>query len=432
MPAQLKDPSRRIKMSHDIIRRILVVDDEKPYRTMIQQFLHSHGYIPETAENAFEALNKLRLDSFDLVISDIKMPDKDGLKLMQEVREKNPQIEFIIMTGHAREYSYSDIIAAGAVDFISKPFDMAELQAKLQRLDREKAILQDLRQSEEQYRRLVDNIPGSIFQANADWTVDFLDPGIEDIIGYQPEEFTSGRMRWSEIVLAEDIPPVKEIFKQALKKDRKYARKYRLKTKAGKIVWVRERSQIICDNEGRIEYINGIFFDITPLQEAEEALQKAHDELEQRVEERTAEISQLNKLLQTIFSVIPDLIILKDSNLTYLSINQAFCRFINQSQENIIGKNDYDLFPPDEAKAYQQADITIINSGTPQVNEEYITGALGQKWFQVVRTPVRDESGATTGILYSCRDITVRKKAEESIKLHRSRLQELSKPITED
>ena len=124
-------------MSDRLINRILVVDDEKPYRELLAEILLTWGYTCEVAADAFEALDLLSQGRFDLVISDIRMQGKDGLELMREARETFPQLDFIIMTGYAPEYSYTDVISAGATDFICKPFQLTELEAKLGRIERE-------------------------------------------------------------------------------------------------------------------------------------------------------------------------------------------------------------------------------------------------------------------------------------------------------
>lgn len=298
-------------MLDSLIKHILIVDDDNDYRIMVQHFLQQAGYICDSAVDAFSALDKVQQKPFDLVITDIIMPGMDGLEFSRKVKAAYPHLEVIMMTGHASKYSYSDIIAAGAADFIAKPFEMAKLQAKLRRLEREKAILRQL-------------------------------------------------------------------------------------------------------------------------QEMNAELTKAHDELEIRVEERTAELSRVNKLLQTVFAVIPDLIVLKDRELKVLAVNQAFCRFLHKPEEEILGKTDNDFFPADEAEAYRQADALVMKGGMHQITDEHISGASGKTWFQVVRTPVLDETGTSTGILYSCRDISVRKQAEESLKLHKARLQDLSKQLVDD
>jgi CheY-like chemotaxis protein len=133
--------------------RILVVDDEEEYRIMVQKYVQMLGYGSDASADATEALDILSRDHFDLVISDIRMQDKDGLQLMREALGEYPHLHFIIMTGHAADYTFSDIIDAGASDFISKPFPLAELKAKLERIEREKATLRELQKKNEELAR---------------------------------------------------------------------------------------------------------------------------------------------------------------------------------------------------------------------------------------------------------------------------------------
>lgn len=134
-------------MNGPLIRRILVVDDEEQYRTMVGQCLRWMGYECEIAKDAPAALKLLSDKAFDLVISDIRMKGKDGLQLTREARLAYPYLEFIIMTGFAADYSYSNIIEAGAADFIAKPFTSGELRAKIERVEREKQILRRLNET---------------------------------------------------------------------------------------------------------------------------------------------------------------------------------------------------------------------------------------------------------------------------------------------
>lgn len=130
-----------------VIRRVLVVDDEESFRTLIKNICQRMDLTCEPAADAQEAIAKLCGNSFDLVISDIRMKGKDGLTLMQEAQAQFPHLDFIIMTGYAPDYSYSDIIAGGAADFIVKPFQVGELEAKLDRINREKFVLRQLRRT---------------------------------------------------------------------------------------------------------------------------------------------------------------------------------------------------------------------------------------------------------------------------------------------
>jgi putative two-component system response regulator len=140
-------------MDDPLIGRILVVDDEEYYRMMIQQALQRMGYASEIAAEGFEALRRVSVEHFDLVISDIRMPGKDGLELTKEALANYPHLDFIIMTAYAAEYSFTDIIKAGAADFIAKPFSMGELKAKIERIERERQTLRQLRESNEQLKQ---------------------------------------------------------------------------------------------------------------------------------------------------------------------------------------------------------------------------------------------------------------------------------------
>ena len=104
----------------------------------------------------------IRQDKIDLVVSDIKMKGENGIELMQEAHKKYPDISFIIMTGYAPDYSYEDIINAGASDFLAKPFSLGELKAKISRIRKEKKILVQLQQTLKRVKNLFGTTVGAL------------------------------------------------------------------------------------------------------------------------------------------------------------------------------------------------------------------------------------------------------------------------------
>ena len=138
------------------IQNILIVDDEEFILTSTQRLLEKSGYSCQTATSGKEALELLQKEKFDLVISDINMPEMDGLELMKKSKELFPNLHFIITTGHITEYSFGDIIEAGAADFITKPFEIKELNAKIGRIEREQRILRELKHTNDELEAAIE------------------------------------------------------------------------------------------------------------------------------------------------------------------------------------------------------------------------------------------------------------------------------------
>ncbi len=147
-----------------------------------------------------------------------------------------------------------------------------------------KQVEKELQQSEEKYRQLVQNLPSIVFKGYNDWSIEFFDKKIERFTGYDSDEFNLKRMKWSDIILKEDIEAAKKIFIQAVKTNRSYVREYRIRSKAGDIHWVQERSQIVCDKTGQIEHVSGVFYDISKCKHAEKALRESEERYRSLVE----------------------------------------------------------------------------------------------------------------------------------------------------
>ena len=132
-----------------------------------------------------------------------------------------------------------------------------------------------LRESEEKYRLLAKNLPDIIFKGYKDWSVEFFDEKIKILTGYDTDEFNSNRMKWIDIIIEEDIENIRNSFIQALRTDKSYVREYRIRSKTGDIFWIQERGHIVCDSKGEIEYVSGIFFDITERRQVEKKLKES-------------------------------------------------------------------------------------------------------------------------------------------------------------
>lgn len=131
-----------------------------------------------------------------------------------------------------------------------------------------------------QFRLLVGNIPGFVYKGFRDWSVEFLDNRIASLTGYTKEAFDARKIRWSDLVVQEDIESSRESFIQALKHDRSFSREYRIRNRSGDIRWIQDRGYIKIDRKEEIEYISGIFFDITDRKQVETELHTAKAEAE--------------------------------------------------------------------------------------------------------------------------------------------------------
>lgn len=124
---------------------ILIVDDEQSYRQLLSLVFEGDGHIIRTAMNGREALESLKKESADVIISDVKMPDMDGIEMLRAVRESLPDLGVILMTAFASVETAREAFKLGADDFIQKPFDVEELKLIVKKTLEKQALIDENR-----------------------------------------------------------------------------------------------------------------------------------------------------------------------------------------------------------------------------------------------------------------------------------------------
>jgi len=123
---------------------ILTVDDDAEMLNLLHEVISQLGHTSVTAVDGIDALEKLQENQFDIIITDINMPRMDGIELTKQVKADFEDVDVLTVTGYETEYKYTDVIEIGASDFISKPFNINELEAKINRIIRERELRAEL------------------------------------------------------------------------------------------------------------------------------------------------------------------------------------------------------------------------------------------------------------------------------------------------
>jgi len=123
---------------------ILVVDDDPRVCEVLGELLGALKYSTASAHGGEAALRMLREKEYTFLLTDMRMPGIDGMELIRRSREGFPEVSVIAMTGYADDFKYVDIINAGANDFVKKPIDIAELEAKMVRCIGERDLRREL------------------------------------------------------------------------------------------------------------------------------------------------------------------------------------------------------------------------------------------------------------------------------------------------
>ena len=121
--------------------KVLLVDDEKEFVEVLSERMRNRGMNVSTSLSAREALTKIDQESFDAVILDLMMPEMDGIEVLRIIKEKRPEMQIILLTGHGTIEKGIEAMKLGAMDFIEKPADITVLSEKIKKAQAQKMVL---------------------------------------------------------------------------------------------------------------------------------------------------------------------------------------------------------------------------------------------------------------------------------------------------
>ena len=263
--------------------QILIAEDNVIIAMDIESRLKQLGYdVAGIVGYGEQVIEKVKENTPDLVLMEIVLKGEiDGIDTAKEIRDQF-DIPVVFLAAFADKERLKRAKLAYPFGFILKPFQNKDLEVTIEmalsiaKANAERKQAEEaLRESEEKYSLLANKIPSIVYKGYKDWSVDFFGEKIEQLTGYSANEFNSKRIKWIDIIVKEDIESARRSFIQALKTDKSYVRKYRIKSKTGDILWIDDRGQIICDSNGEIEYASGTFFDITKTKKFEAQLQQS-------------------------------------------------------------------------------------------------------------------------------------------------------------
>jgi PAS domain S-box-containing protein len=292
-------------------------------------------------------------------------------------------------------------IHASRIEFQGKP----AIQAAYVDITEQKRAGEALRESEQRYRLFMQGFHGIAYQGDMNFVPIFFQGAVKEITGYTEEEFLAGKLRWDQIIHKDDLP---KIYEEAEKirsiPNYSLQLEYRIMHKDGKIKWIREYIQNICDVSGRPGKVQGAIYDITEHKKVEEALHESEQKYRTLVETAGESIATINK------------------DGVFLFMNETGAKRLGGKPEDYVGKTMWDLFPKKTADQQASGVRKVINTGKGR-NIVSLTELQGQlRWYNTTTEPLRDDSGKVIAVMVIARDIHELKQAEEELNKYREQM----------
>jgi diguanylate cyclase (GGDEF)-like protein/PAS domain S-box-containing protein len=422
--------------------RVLVVDDDPLYRTLLTINLEENGHGVTEAENGKKALEELEVQEFDLIFLDLLMPEMDGFELLQILKSDNrfEHIPVIVISAENDMNSVVRCIEMGARDYLNKPYESEILKARMnaslasKRLhDREKAYLKNIQSSQvavsienvklhrsvhskqEQYETLIDNIPVGVYRIDVSQNTkgQFLqvNPALVKILHY---ECTEELMQKHALELYNSIDERNKFMEVITEFGTCKDMELHLRTKDESVIIGSCTAKAKYDNDGKLLWVDGVIEDITEKKKlanqinllnkekakAEEQirinLERSNLELEEKVLERTYELEKMREKAEKLARTDP---------LTDLPNRRAFFEQgeievynvrTNPKPLSVIMldidyfKNINDIYGHDIGDVALQSLATVIEN---EKRDRYIVGRMGGEEFALV-LPDTNESTA--------------------------------------
>ncbi len=245
-------------------------------------------------------------------------------------------------------------------------------------------------------RRTLPYINIAFYRGRLDWSVEFLSEGAKDITGYDPQEFTSGKKHWREVIVPADLARISRQLAEAVAhRKRHYLREYRISLADGTVKWISDRGICEYHPDGTPRYLHGVILDVT------------------REKTLLSLIENAKREWEATFDAIPNLISVVDveeGQYTIRRVNRAFADYFGVHPRDLVGKRCYLLWGHETA-CHGNIHAHHHTSSNPTV-EEVFDGRSGRH-FQRICSPFFNERRELTRIICLYTDIGKIKKSEE-------------------
>lgn len=177
-------------------KKILILDDEPSIRDSLASFFEDQDFIVFTAEDGEKGLETFFNTKIDIVLTDLKMPRKDGIQVMKAIHEKHPEIPMIVVSGAGEKEDIIKALRMGAKDYITKPIEDLDVMSHTVRqvLENKRLIEENeqyknrLEKSEQQYRTITENIAEGVFAVDAFENISYANQAFCTMLGYSNSE----------------------------------------------------------------------------------------------------------------------------------------------------------------------------------------------------------------------------------------------------
>lgn len=304
--------------------KVLIVDDDKNFRISLKEVLESKGFIPTLAANYKEATEILRnqekSETFDIGLIDLQLPDSSGLELIPTVKDKSPNTELIVLTGHASLPSAIKAMNLGAFGYLEKPYNVDRLFLIVERALERQRLLRNLEESEAKYRRLFEDCNVALFLLDLDsLKISNINRAFTNLTHYNTEDLLKG-ITFEDFHFPEGIELLNSKLKE-LKTQGTVSYTTRLKKRYGNFfaeIHLTSVEQVVVSKAPRAVTALGGIVDVTKHRAAEEHLQGT------------------KRYLEAIINSLPVGVIILDSEMTVIDCNQAALTLLSKKRDEVI------------------------------------------------------------------------------------------------
>jgi phosphoserine phosphatase RsbU/P len=385
-------------MENNPLKILLICADEAVAR-WIGELLPDADVVVEPTADA--GLAMVATNNFHAIIFRIAQANSAALF---QIRSLTTQVQRlpVLVIGPGRDVSFpAEAVFSGAQDFLAEEsLSVTGLRhavsCSIARHEERVALLDE----KENYHGIFDHLVEGIFRTTEAGHYLLANVALANIYGYETPLELMASIKDISRRLYVQAGRREEFVRLMQEHDVLSGFESQIYRKDGSVIWIEENCRAVRDAQGKLLYYEGTVQDITQHRQMEEALK--HSET----------------LYHSLVETMPQGVFRRDLNGKFTFANQTYCKYVNRSSEELLGKSDFDFFPRELAEKYWRDDLAIMESGeTREITEETQPFGTDEKLYHhVIKTPLRDETGKVIGLQGMFWDITEKIRNEEKIR----------------